>query len=142
MNEHPIQDLMKTTMENLKQMIDVNTIVGDAVETTDGTVIIPISKVSVGFAAGGGEYNINNKEKREEKAAEFPFGGGSGAGVSVQPVAFLVVSDNNVRLLPVNYNTIVDRIVDVVPGIVSKIEKKINKNKEKIDQNEKEDYIN
>ncbi|MDI6619388.1 MAG: GerW family sporulation protein [Clostridiales bacterium] len=135
MDEHPIQGLMKTTMDNIKDMIDVNTIVGDAVETPDGSVIIPISRVSFGFAAGGGEYELNGKKLREEdqNVSEFPFGGGSGAGVSVQPVAFLVVGGNQVKLLPVSYNSIVDRMVDLVPNVIENIEKAAKKMKSKND---------
>lgn len=134
MNEHPIQGLMKTTMDNIKEMIDVNTIVGDAVETPDGSVIIPISRVSFGFAAGGSEYGMGSKTNKEEgDTAKFPFGGGSGAGVSVQPVAFLVVAGSQIRLLPVNYSSVVDRIIDLVPNFIENIEKaakkvKCNKN--------------
>jgi len=130
MNEHPIQGLMKTTMDNIKEMIDVNTIVGDAVETPDGSVIIPISRVSFGFAAGGAEYEMgNNIAKEEGEPAKFPFGGGSGAGVSVQPVAFLVVGGNQIRLLPVNYSSVVDRIIDLVPNLIENIEKVAKKAK-------------
>lgn len=128
MNEHPIQGLMKTTMDNIKEMIDVNTIVGDAVETPDGSVIIPISRVSFGFAAGGAEYEMGNKIVKEEgEPSKFPFGGGSGAGVSVQPVAFLVVGGNQIRLLPVNYSSVVDRIIDLVPNLIENIEKAAKK---------------
>lgn len=124
MNEHPIQGLMKTTMDNIKEMIDVNTIVGDAVETPDGSVIIPISKVTFGFASGGAEYETGAKaQKDEEENSKFPFGGGSGAGVSVQPVAFLVVGGNQIKLLPVSYSSVVDRIVDLMPNVIDNIDK-------------------
>lgn len=130
MNEHPIQGLMKTTMDNIKEMIDVNTIVGDAVETPDGSVIIPISRVSFGFASGGAEYELGSKSSKDEgDTAKFPFGGGSGAGVSVQPVAFLVVGSNQIKLLPVNYSNVVDRIVDLVPNVIDNIEKASQKMK-------------
>ena len=126
MSEHPIQGLMKTTMDSIKEMIDVNTIVGDAVETPDGSIIIPISKVSFGFASGGAEYEMSSKSGgggTEVDQTKLPFGGGSGAGVSVQPVAFLVVGNNQIRLLPVTYSNVVDRIVDLVPNIMENIEK-------------------
>ncbi|KPU44870.1 putative spore protein YtfJ [Oxobacter pfennigii] len=124
MNDHPIQGLMKTTMDSIKDMIDVNTIVGDAVESPDGSVIIPISRVAFGFAAGGGEYEMGHKgDDGEEESNKHPFGGGSGAGVSVQPVAFLVVGNNQTKLLPVNYNNVVDRIVDLMPNVIDNIEK-------------------
>ncbi|MDK2835391.1 MAG: hypothetical protein PWP21_168 [Thermosediminibacterales bacterium] len=123
MNEHPIQGLMKTAMESIKEMIDVNTIVGDAVETPDGSVVIPISRVSLGFAAGGGEYGLNGRsENPKDDSPKMPFGGGSGAGVSVQPVAFMVVGQGQFRLLPVNQNAMIERIIDVAPQIIDKIE--------------------
>ena len=137
---HPIENIMETTMENLKEMIDVNTIVGDAVETSDGTVIIPISRVSFGFVAGGGEYNEEPKQVRKEKiSAEsageeqnpFPFAGGTGAGVTVNPIAFLVVGEDKVKLLPVNFNTTIDRLVELVPQMVEEIKIAIGRNKDK-----------
>ena len=117
---------MKTAMESIKEMVDVNTIVGDPVETPDGNVIIPISRVSCGFVAGGGEYDTA-EEKSESNS--LPFGGGSGAGVSVQPVGFLVVGHNEVRLLPVDGNAILDRLIDVTPKVMSQIQSLFGKNK-------------
>src|SRR5690625_5396984 len=84
MDEHPIQGLMVTAMENLKEMIEVNTIIGDPVESPDGTIIIPVSKVGFGFAAGGSEFN-SSKESSESSESTLPFGGGSGGGVSITP---------------------------------------------------------
>lgn len=129
---------MKTTMENIKDMIDVNTIVGDAVETSEGTVIIPISKVSFGFVAGGGEYkdealpNKKNKpgsETNTEEEGIMPFAGGTGAGVSVNPVAFLVVGQGKIKLLPVSFNNTVDRMIELVPQVVEEIQGMMKKNK-------------
>jgi len=128
MSDHPIEALMKTAMESIKEMVDVNTVVGDPVETPDGTVIIPVSRVSCGFAAGGGEYDANSKD---EKALvnKLPFGGGSGAGVSVQPMGFLVVGQNQVRFLPVDGNMVADRIIDVAPQVLNQIQSMFHKNK-------------
>ncbi|CFX94088.1 Sporulation protein YtfJ [Syntrophomonas zehnderi OL-4] len=117
-NSRPIEGLMKTAMESIKEMVDVNTVVGDAVETNDGTVIIPISQVACGFAAGGGEYEFDNACK----STQLPFGGGSGAGVSVKPIGFLVVRMNDVRLLAVNGNGLAERVVDLAPQFIDKIE--------------------
>lgn len=117
-NSRPIEGLMKTAMESIKEMVDVNTVVGDAVETNDGTVIIPISQVACGFAAGGGEYEFHNGSK----SPDIPFGGGSGAGVSVKPIGFLVVRMNDVRLLSVNGNSLAERVVDLAPHFIDKIE--------------------
>lgn len=123
MSDHPIEGLMKTAMESIKEMVDVNTIVGDPVETPDGTVIIPITRVACGFAAGGGEFEAAAEGNHpNQKANTLPFGGGSGAGVSVQPVGFLVVGHNQVRLLPVDGNAMVDRIIDVAPQLISQVQ--------------------
>lgn len=128
--EHPIEGLMKTTLDNLKQMIDVNTIVGDAVETQDGTVIIPISKVSIGFISGGTEFKEEATKGDENK--KMPFGGGSGAGVSLQPVAFLVVKQDYVRLLPVAQAGSIERIIDNIPEFIEEIVALFKKDKDKV----------
>lgn len=136
MAEHPIEGLMTTAMESIKDMVDVNTIVGDAVQTPDGSVIIPISKVSFGFAAGGGEYNnccdIEGNEEDEDgrevkKGSRFPFAGGSGAGVTINPVAFMVVGQGQIKLLPVNVNASLDKVLDIIPEIINKAEDTIKK---------------
>lgn len=128
-NNHPIENLMKTTMENIRNMIDVSTVVGDATETADGKSIIPISKVSFGFATGGAD--INNKNISKEN---YPFGGGSGAGVTVKPVAFLVVNGNSIKLIPVDQVNSSDKIVEAIPQVLEMIKSLGKKNKE-----EKED---
>lgn len=114
----PIEGLMSVAMENIKKMVDVNTIVGDPVVTPDGTTVIPISRVSFGFGAGGSEFSANpaNKEITDKM-----FGGGSGGGASVKPVAFLVITKDNVRILPVtNTLSTVDRVVDMIPDALGK----------------------
>lgn len=123
-HSRPIEGLMKTAMQSIKEMVDVNTVVGDAVETNDGSVIIPISQVACGFAAGGGEYEFNGTSDRKE---ELPFAGGSGAGVSVKPVGFLVVRMNDVRLISVTGNPLAERVVDLAPQIMDKIESVFDK---------------
>lgn len=125
--DNPIEGLMKTTMESLKEMIDVNTIVGDAVETKDGSIIIPISRVSIGFASGGSEFCKDFKSA--ENKTDFPFGGGSGAGMAVQPVAFLVVKEDNIKLLPVKQSNAIERIVDGVPDAIDLVMDFFKKNK-------------
>lgn len=120
--EHPIEGLMKTAMESIKEMVDVNTVVGDPVETPDGTVIIPISRVACGFGAGGGEFESQGQgDGGQEEQAPF-FGGGSGGGVSVQPVGFLVVGQGQIRLLPVDSNVIYDRLLDVAPQLLAQLQ--------------------
>ena len=141
MPEHPIEGLMNTAMNSIKDMIDEDTIIGKPIETSNNIVIIPISKVSFGFASGGSEFKgetideYNKREKEESIQYRLPFGGGSGAGVSINPIAFLVVQSNCVKLLPVNHSSSVDRLLDYMPDLVEKTNQLINK----CMQNKKED---
>lgn len=134
MSEHPIQGLMQTAMENLKEMVDVNTIVGDPVETPDGSVILPVSKVGFGFAAGGSEFDPeadgsqdqNNKKDRAD--VELPFGGGAGGGVSITPIGFLVVGNGQVKMLSTQGpNQMYEKLIDLAPQMVDKISQMIKK---------------
>lgn len=127
MSEHPIENLMITAMSSIKDMIDVNTIIGEPIEANNNIVIIPISKVSFGFAAGGSEFNgetikeYNRKDKDEEIEYKLPFGGGAGAGVSINPVAFLVVQGETVKLIPVDHDSSFDKLLDYVPDLMQRI---------------------
>lgn len=142
--QHPIENLMLTAMNSIKDMVDVNTIIGEPIETSNNTIIIPISKVGFGFVAGGSEFKgetIDEYTKREKEEAiqyRLPFGGGSGAGVSIAPVAFLVVQPNNVKLLPVEHCSAIDRLLDYVPDLMEKANIILNKNI----QNKKEEMKN
>lgn len=133
MENHSIENLMTNTMENLRDMIDVNTIVGDPVEAKDGTLILPISKVSFGFASGGTEFS--NNTTKDNSADNFPFGGGSGAGVSVKPVAFLVLKEGAIRLLSLDPQNTYDKMVDTIPQIIDLIKDNIGKHKENKNEN-------
>lgn len=133
MSEHPIESLMMTTMSSIQNMVDVNTIIGEPIETQNGITIIPISRVGFGFAAGGSEFSgetlkeYNKKDKEEEIEYKLPFGGGAGAGVSIHPVAFLVVQDNNVKLMSVDHDSCVDKLLDYVPDLMQKLNDMFNK---------------
>lgn len=118
MSEHPIENLMTTAMSSLRDMIDVNTIVGDTVEMSDGTVIIPVSKVSFGFASGGSDFVSKYSKFPDSKT---PFGGGSGAGVNISPIAFLIVKESSVKLLTVEANRPLDKLMDLAPDAINKI---------------------
>lgn len=128
MSEHPIEGLMLTAMNSIEDMIDVNTIIGEPIETSNGIVIIPISKVSFGFAAGGSEFKgetvdeYKKKDKDESIQYRLPFGGGSGAGVSINPISFLIVQEDKVKLLPVNHSSCFDKILDYIPELFDKVE--------------------
>lgn len=138
MENHPIEGLMLTAMNSIENMIDVNTIIGEPIETSNNIVIIPISKVSFGFAAGGSEFKgetideYTKKDKDEKVQYRLPFGGGSGATVSINPIAFLIVEEGKVKLLPVNHSSCIDKMLDYIPDLFEKLsetaEKLNNKN--------------
>lgn len=123
MDRRPIESLMGTTMENIKDMVDVNTVVGDPVQASDGTTIIPISKVTFGFVAGGGDYGAEERKgaMRTVESEGLPFAGGTGAGVSVYPMGFLVVGNGQVKMLPTNYSTPIDRVMELLPQVLGEI---------------------
>ncbi|MFE8704181.1 GerW family sporulation protein [Cytobacillus sp. FJAT-54145] len=130
MSEHPIQGLMTTAMENLKEMIDVNTIIGDPVETPDGSVILTVSKVGFGFAAGGSEFILDGQGKGEGQGGQpkHPFGGGSGGGVSITPIAFLIVNSKEVKMVHLDESThLYEKILDLAPQAVDKIQQMFSK---------------
>ena len=143
MSEHPIEGLMLTAMNSIRDMIDVNTIIGEPIETINNTMIIPISKVGFGFAAGGSEFNaetINEYNKKDTEEAiqyKLPFGGGSGAGVSISPIAFLIIQGENVKLLPVNHSSAFDKLLDYIPDLMEKANCMLNKQMDKNVETEK-----
>lgn len=123
---HPMNELMNAAMDKLKVMADANITIGDAVQAGDVT-IIPVSKVSFGVAAGGSDFVAGGQKADADNC----FGGGSGAGANISPIAFLVVREGNVRLLPVaTANETVDRVVDMIPELVDKVTAMVDKKKE------------
>lgn len=134
MKEHPIESLMLTAMESIRSMIDVNTIIGEPIEITQNITIIPVSKVGFGLAAGGSEFKDETPEayfrkqnSEEEIQYRLPFGGGAGVGASISPIAFIVIQDENVKLMPVDHNNCVDKLLDYVPDLFDKVNKIIEK---------------
>lgn len=127
MAEHPIQGLMSTTLQKIKEMVDVNTVIGDPIETKEGTVILPVLKIALGFGSGGSDFPTASKDT---------FGGGGGAGISMSPVAFLVVSaSGDVKLLELsNGKNTADKMVNIVPDIIDKISDLFGKKEEKADE--------
>ena len=122
MTEHPIQGIMNVTMDKIHEMVDANTIIGKAITTEDGTTILPVSKVSFGFASGGTDFDGKNAANKDL------FGGGSGAGVNIQPVAFLVVKDGCVRTIQLSDSSnTVDRALTMIPELVEKVSALLNK---------------
>ena len=124
--KRPLSDLMRSTMDKIREMADTNTIVGQPITTPDGVTLIPISRVSMGFGCGGASKN----QKPEDDNS---FGGGSGAGVKIEPVAFLVIREGTTRVLPVAMPpmTTLDRVVEMMPDLVDKVEKYFDKKEEK-----------
>ena len=144
MKEHPIENLMEIAMNNIQDMVDVNTIIGEPIEINSNISIIPISRVAFGFVAGGSELKgeaieeYNRKDKDEEIIYKNPFGGGSGAGVNITPVSFLIINNGNIKLMPVEYCSTIDKIVDYIPDILNKANDMVNTKKE---QNSNEQTI-
>ena len=124
MSEHPIKELMGVSMEKIKEMVDVNTIIGNPIQSPDGTVIIPVSKVSFGFASGGSDLPSKNQSEL--------FGGGSGASISIQPLAFIVINNGDVKLLQMSIDAkLPNAIVNLVPEVFDKVSGLIGKDKDK-----------
>ena len=140
MENHPIEGLMLTAMNSIESMIDVNTIIGEPIETPNNIVIIPISKVSFGFAAGGSEFKgetideYTKRDKDEKVQYRLPFGGGSGAGVTINPVGFVVVGNGMVKFIAVGQPTATDKLVDYMPEALDKIQGFFNKTGKKAEQ--------
>lgn len=113
-----LPNMMQLTIAKIKEMLDVNSVVGEPITTPDGVTIIPISKLSIGFGGGGSDFVSKNVNKQEN-----PFGGGAGGGVKISPVAFLIVKDGSVRMLPVAApaNTTADRVIEMVPDVLDKV---------------------
>lgn len=136
---HPIENIMKTTMEEIKQMVDVNTVVGTPILTGTETMILPVSKVSVGFFSGGGEYGAGKPDKGKcpiaKSGAElatdqpengYPFAGASIGGMTLTPLAFLSVTNGNVKVLPAQSNTTLDRAIELMPEAITTLEQAIS----------------
>ena len=142
---HPIEGLMLTAMSSIRDMVDVNTIIGEPIESVDGMTIIPISKVSFGFAAGGSEFTgetVNEYSKKETEEVvhyRLPFGGGAGTGASINPVAFLIIQNGVAKLLPVEHTSCVDRLIDYVPDLMERVNQMFNKKMQ--EQNNKTNRI-
>ena len=113
-----LPNMLENTIAKIREMVDVNSVVGNPITTPDGVTIIPVSKVSVGFGGGGSDFVSRNANTQEN-----PFGGGAGVGVNVTPIAFLIVKDGAVRMLPVATpaNTTADRLVEMVPDVLDKV---------------------
>lgn len=114
-----LPNMLESTIQKIKEMVDVNSVIGAPITTPDGVTIIPVSKVSVGFGGGGSDFTTKSSRPGEDN----PFGGGAGGGVKVTPICFLIVKDGAVRMMPVAEpaSTTADRIVEMVPDTLDKI---------------------
>ena len=128
MEKHAIGDLMEKTMSKIREMVDVNTIVGSPISTVDGITLIPVSKVTFGFAAGGSDFQT----KKAKDDGPDGFGGGSGAGVKIEPVSFLVIRDGSVRMIGANAQeqNSVEKFIDAMPDIIDKVKEVLPKKKD------------
>ena len=132
MSEHPINRMMDTTMEKIRKMVDVNTIIGDPISCPDGTIIIPVSKVGFGFAGGGSDW--------PSKTPKELFGGGTGAGISIQPIAFLVISNGEVRLLKMEADaSAISDVIEAIPSVISTFTSMVGKKEKKEKEPSKEE---
>ncbi|GAA0333996.1 GerW family sporulation protein [Oceanobacillus sp. FSL W7-1293] len=146
MTEHPIEGLMSSAMKNIQKMVEVNTIVGEPLKAPDGTVIIPVSKVGFGFAAGGSEFMPSELKADDVEEHDIPFGGGSGGGVSITPVAFLVLKEGKMDLVHMDQHThLYEKLIDLLPELLQRSnmlkkekhdEKKVERNHHKKDEKE------
>lgn len=133
MSDHPLKSLMDSALEGLRGIADVNTIIGEPVQSPDGTVIIPVSKVSMGFGMGGSDI----KGVSYSTEGNNLFGGGGGGGVKIQPVAFLVIGHDDVKLLTIEKGMEID-LADIVPSVV-KFASSLFKKKEKTEEKKEKD---
>ena len=124
-NINPIGELMQSTMDNVKNMLKVDTVVGEPIYTPDGITLVPISRISVGFGGGGVEFS-------PKRAGERPYGGGNATGVKIDPIGFLVIKDGNIRMVNIMppANTTIDRIIDLVPQVIDRVDSFISKQNE------------
>ena len=124
-NNNPIGELMKSTMDNVRSILKVDTVVGDPIVTPDGITLIPISRISVGFGGGGVEFSSQKNGQAR------PYGGGNATGVKIEPIGFLVIKDGVIRMINVTppANTTVDRLIDLVPQVMDRVDSFIEKQK-------------
>ena len=121
---HPVSELMQSTMQKIREMMDANTVVGEPI-TAGGITVIPVSKISIGFASGGTDFAQKNQKADKDNA----FGGGAGMGVNITPISFLVITDGNVRVLSVDQPaaSTVDKVIDLVPNVMDKVTSLVSK---------------
>lgn len=123
-----IEEVMNSAMNNLKSLVDIDVVVGKPIISNNAMTIIPLTKVTMGFVSGGGEYNADLKDKRD---AEYPFSGGSGGGMSIKPIGFLVIKKEEIELIKIDAKSALDRLIETVPEVAKFISKNFSKDKKR-----------
>lgn len=126
-----IEEVMSTAMSNIRSLVDVDIVIGEPIKSVSSVTIIPLSKATFGFVSGGGEYYSELKEIKKE--TEYPFAGGSGAGLNLQPIGFLVVDGKDVNLIKVDAKTAIEKLIETVPEVAKFLTKAFGKKNEKND---------
>ena len=124
--KNKIEEVMNSAMNNLKSLVDIDVVVGKPIISNANMTIIPLTKVTMGFVSGGGEYNADLRDKRD---AEYPFSGGSGGGMSIKPIGFLVIKNKDIELIKIDAKSALDRLIETVPEVARFISKNFEKNK-------------
>lgn len=130
-SNNKIEEVMSTAMKNIRSLVDVDVVVGKQIENNSGLVVLPLTKVTMGFVSGGGEYYSELKEIKKD--TEYPFAGGSGAGFSLQPIGFLVVDGKMVSVIKIDQKSAIEKLIEVVPEITKFISKNFKGNKKNED---------
>lgn len=120
MFDNQINQIMENAIEKIKTFMDTSTVIGVPFETKEGSLLIPLTKVSVGFVAGGGEYGENKKNEKN------PMAGGTGGGVCVQPIGFLAIKNDTCKLIRIDAKSKYEKLMDSIPDIISNISKMVN----------------
>ena len=124
--KNKIEEVMNSAMNNLKSLVDIEVVVGKPIVSNDMMTIIPLTKVTMGFVSGGGEYNADLKDKRD---AEYPFSGGSGGGMSIKPIGFLIIKNAEIELVKIDAKSALDKLIETVPEVARFISKNFGKEK-------------
>ena len=122
--KNKIEEVMTSAMNNLRSLVDIDVVVGKPISSSESMTIIPLTKVTMGFVSGGGEYNADLREKRD---AEYPFSGGSGGGMSIKPIGFLVIKNQEIELIKIDAKTAIEKLIETVPEVAGFIAKNFKK---------------
>jgi len=122
--KNKIEEVMTSAMNNLRSLVDIDVVVGKPISSSESMTIIPLTKVTMGFVSGGGEYNADLREKRD---AEYPFSGGSGGGMSIKPIGFLVIKNQEIELIKIDAKTAIEKLIETVPEVARFIAKNFKK---------------